>query len=316
MQLQQKETRFRAYKLGQKGSLFSYFDGVNFTLIEAVISKKSKEQLKEELQTCGIIQRGYIDCLHITSWDSDHCEKNALSEILSWLKPRRIEYPGYPIGNIQNQIDCYFLISSYEKRMRTEFVSVETTPVTVDFVYKLPLYTQWIYQDVFFANPKTFPNPNDNSSIKLFRTGCFSVLSLGDVEHEKVKEYLKNEWLIANEVDVMILAHHGADNSINSKDFFEYVNPKIVVCSSDYDNQYEHPRLTVRTRLAGCNIPLKTTKNGDVIIVSTGNHKSNFSVQDLISDNEVQRGRMVNYKSKRAIEYDRRNQMNRLRGFY
>lgn len=27
---------------------------------------------------CKVDKKGYIDCLHITSWDSNHCEKNLL----------------------------------------------------------------------------------------------------------------------------------------------------------------------------------------------------------------------------------------------
>lgn len=36
-----------------------------------------------------------ISLLHITSWDVDHCNPNELCDILCYLKPQRIQYPGY-----------------------------------------------------------------------------------------------------------------------------------------------------------------------------------------------------------------------------
>ena len=67
--LQAKPTRFRAYQLGSAGSSFSYFDGSHFTLIEARITDQSRPCLEAELNACGVRT---INCLHITSWDTDH----------------------------------------------------------------------------------------------------------------------------------------------------------------------------------------------------------------------------------------------------
>jgi len=74
-----KCTRFRAYQLGNAGSSFSYFDGNNFTLIEARLTDLSRTYLEWELRNCG---RTQIYGLHITSWDVDHCAKKELEIIL------------------------------------------------------------------------------------------------------------------------------------------------------------------------------------------------------------------------------------------
>ena len=63
----------------------------------------------EELK---MLNKQYIDCLHITSWDQDHCEFEELSLILENLKPRRIEYPGY-LPHTDNARKCKRLIESY-----------------------------------------------------------------------------------------------------------------------------------------------------------------------------------------------------------
>ncbi len=45
-----------------------------------------------EMRSCN---KERIDILHITSWDTDHCNFSELKEILQTLKPWKIEYPGY-----------------------------------------------------------------------------------------------------------------------------------------------------------------------------------------------------------------------------
>src|SRR6516162_2083813 len=90
--LQKRFTRFRAYQLGNPGSSFSYFDGEKFTLIEARLTDLSRPRVKKEMEICDVSR---IACLHITSWDTDHCAENELEEILYTLFPKKIEYPGY-----------------------------------------------------------------------------------------------------------------------------------------------------------------------------------------------------------------------------
>ncbi len=290
MKLKQKYTRFRAYQLKQPGSLFSYYDGSSFTLIEAFITKDCLDSLKEELEICKVGEKGYIDCLHITSWDKDHCDKHSLKEILRVLKPKRIEYPGYPISDIENQKESVRVINEYLESMKARSISIVAKAINPIYTKTLQSYTKWNYSNILFSNPKNFEQANDNSTIKLFRTGSFTVLSLGDVDHEDVKKHLLRSWLIKNEVDVLLIAHHGSDNNVNTIGFFESVKPTLVICSSDYDNKYEHPREVVRKRLNDLSIPFKTTKNGDVIVESTGDNTSNFSVQDLMSNNTQQKG--------------------------
>ena len=70
----------------------------------------------------------------------------------------------------------------------------------------------------------------------------------------------------------MILAHHGADNGFTNKPFLARVDPQLAICSSDYDNQYDHPREEIRELLHERKIRLMTTKTGDVVVMSTGSH--------------------------------------------
>lgn len=88
-----------------------------------------------------------------------------------------------------------------------------------------------------------------------------------------------------NEVDVMIMAHHGADNGFTTKDFYKKIDPKIAICSSDYSNQFDHPRTEIRNLLYQEGINLYTTKTGDVVVYC--NDTKTVHVANLISNSEV-----------------------------
>jgi len=110
-------------------------------------------------------------------------------------------------------------------------------------------------------------------------------LSLGDLEKEEIANYLLSTGdLIKKEVDVMILAHHGADNGFTSPRFIQAISPKVAICTSNYDNQYEHPKQEIRNLLYENEVTLYTTKTGDVVIESTDLHETNYRCVNLKSD--------------------------------
>ena len=88
-----------------------------------------------------------------------------------------------------------------------------------------------------------------------------------------------------SETDIMILAHHGADNGFTTDNFVRTIKPKIAVCSSNYDNQFEHPRQEIRDILYRNDIPLFTTKTGDVIV--SCNEDNVAHVYNYITDGTV-----------------------------
>ena len=91
--------------------------------------------------------------------------------------------------------------------------------------------------------------------------------------------------MFKREIDVLILAHHGGRLSHETpKKFFKIVKPRVAVCSSNFDNQFEHPRPVVRERLSKLGIPLFTTKTGDIVIESAPPHDSSFRVYNLKAD--------------------------------
>lgn len=258
--LQTVPTRFRAYQLGNAGASFSYCDGKTFTLIEARVTDISRPNLVTELKKCG---KSRIDTLHITSWDKDHCNHSELLEILKTWSPTRIEYPGYDpsteCGNV-----CKTTIEQYCKDLRDR-KGIAMTPT---YIKSLKSITGYGYQDVVYHPKSLVKKPNDNSTVKLFRTGCFNVLSLGDVESTDIAALLKACSTARKEVDVLILPHHGADNGFMTSDLLDEIKPKLAVCAANNSNQYSHPAPTIRTLLTNKGIQIATTVRGDILVCS------------------------------------------------
>lgn len=271
-------TRFRAYQLGEIGSSFSYFDGTTFTLIEARVTDLNRPRLISELAFCG---QDRVGCLHITSWDNDHCGKADLEEILDTWVPRRIEYPGYAPDSDTGK-ECLDLIRTYKRQQIAAIIQKIDPP----YIQSLGTAVNLGYRDVFY-HPKYFSeNHNDNSTIKLFRTGCFNMASLGDVESSDISSWLRRCRIFNSEVDVLILAHHGADNGFTSQRFLREVRPTVAVCSSNYDNQFDHPDGNIRELLDKFRIPIYTTKTGDIVVRSLHPHTKQFQVINLKADSE------------------------------
>lgn len=252
-----KATRFRAYQLGTKGSSFSYTVGNHITLIEARYNDVNKSNIISEVKRIGETR---IDCLHITSWDEDHCTYSELQNILKDLRPWRIEYPWYT-PDTENGKESKKLIEKYIKDN-----SITGLAVSPDYINGLEAGKELKYNDILYNPTSESDKHNDNSLVKFFRHGKFTLLSLGDCEDSAIAKSIMGCNLASSEVDVMILAHHGADNGFTTKEFIEKIKPKVAICSSNYDNQFEHPKQEIRTILYEAGVPLYTTKTGDVII--------------------------------------------------
>jgi len=289
--LQHKFTRFRAYQLGAEGSSFSYFKGDHFTLIEARLTDVNRPQLKNELKACGV---SAIHCLHITSWDKDHCAESELEEILGTWSPEKIEYPGYD-PHSDTGISCLSIIQDYKAKKAKKIVRIDPP-----YIASLDDATRWGYRNIFYWPTQIDEeNSNNNSTVKFFRSGCFNVLSFGDLENESLSGYFKGRADLQSETDIMILAHHGADNGFTTKSLLKKLNPTVTICSSNYDNKFEHPKEEIRELLHELNIPIFTTKTGDVIIESIAPHKRRYAVWNLIANSEEVSSKHE-YKSKKS----------------
>jgi competence protein ComEC len=289
-------TRFRAYHLGCPGSSFSYFADGHFTVIEGRLTAESRPQLEYEMSArCGVDR---ADLLHITSWDADHCNKHELLDLLNMIQPLKIECPGYDPYTDHGE-GCLEIIGDYRDRRRNTVEIPEIRHVTPDYIRCLVPAERRAFSNTLFNPFHISENANDNSTVKLFRKGSFNVLSLGDVEASKIGARLRRSSILCAETDVMVLAHHGADNGFTNKKFLTHLEPTLAICSADYNNQYDHPRDEIRELLHEQGIRLMTTKTGDVIVRSIGNHAGRYQAVNLIGKNVTESSR-VEFVSKKS----------------
>lgn len=289
-------TRFRAYQLDSDGSSFSYFAGGHFTLIEARLNDSNAPSLEREMAECGAET---VNCLHITSWDDDHCSASELPALLEALRPVKIECPGYEPSS-DNGKECRRIIRSYEAGRQKSNRPVELRFITPEYIASLGVAERLAFQSVLY-NPRHIDTDctNNNSTVQLFRAGSFNLLSLGDVESHEISARLRRAKFLTREVDVMILAHHGADNGFTNKKFLTHLEPELAICSSNYKNQYDHPSEEIRNLLHEHGIRLMTTKTGDVIIMSIGDHTGDFRAINLRA-NSTEISSQCTFRSKKA----------------
>jgi competence protein ComEC len=252
------KTRFRAYQLGTAGSSFSYSVDNHFTLIEARLNETNAPHVVKEMKIAGC---NTIDCLHITSWDQDHCNYEELKSILQYIKPKRIVYPGYVPHTDSGKNSLKAIISYCINN------NASKSEVSPDYVNSLGAAEKFKYNDIIYNPIEESDNSNNNSIVQLFRGGRFTVLSLGDCEEVSIATRIMRCGIASSETDVLILAHHGADNGFTSKEFIQAIKPKIAVCSSNYDNMFDHPKQEIRNLLYQEGVTLYTTKTGDVVII-------------------------------------------------
>jgi len=263
-------------------------------LIEGRLCEANESSIKQELEICGLDR---ISTLHITSWDQDHCAPSQLKKILDEFKPTKVEYPGYkPHTDSGNQ--SLDILKAYKtKSFKPLIISI-----TPEYIESLDAACNYGYQNVTYW-PKEIDeeNANNNSTVKQFRSGSFNVLSLGDVESTQISSYLRRIRSIYSEVDIMIMAHHGADNGFTTSAFLKEVKPTFAIATSNYGNQFDHPKPEIRAFLHKYDVQLFTTKTGDVIVQSIGNHTDQFEVINLkagsaeISSRHLGNARKVQY---------------------
>jgi len=272
------ETKFRAFQLDSPGSLFSYYKSNDYTLIEARLPKGGIEILRGDLNYHG---KDRIDTLHITSWDDDHCDWDSLSQIMNQFRPNRIEIPGYEPKSETGKA-CKKLIMQYDD-IHQRYIN-NVTIYNNETISNLTPATAWDTSNVVYKSLFDVDNSNDMSQIRLFRSSGFNVLSLGDCESKDIAiNLMQYATFIKNETDIIILPHHGSENTMLTPEFLDFCKPTLSICSSNYDNEYSHPRQSVVNLLTSKNVKSLTTKMGDIVVIKEVNEDT--KVYNYISNN-------------------------------
>lgn len=276
------------------------------TLIEARYTDVNRESIELELKACGVDK---ISTLHITSWDQDHCSPKQLQEIVEKFQPTKIEYPGYSPHTDSGE-ESLKIISAFKDKPKGPTRLVQVTPA---YIAGLKTAESYSYEHILY-HPKSIDpdSSNNNSTVKQFRTGSFNVLSLGDVESSHLSAGLRRQKTINAETDIMIMAHHGADNGFTTSGFLKKTRPTIAIATSNYDNQFEHPKPAVRSLLHKYDVRLFTTKTGDVVVFSVPPHTGKYKIVNLIAGStEVSSQYIAQAKKSRFLAFNADSQRNR-----
>lgn len=191
------------------------------------------------------------------------------------------------------------MILEYERKWTVKGHGVKAQRIDPPYISSLEAGQALGYRNIFYHPRQIYQASNDNSTVKFFRTGCFNVLSLGDVTDPSIATLLQNCRTLCREVDVMILAHHGADNGFTTRKLLEELDPTLAICTSNWGNQHDHPRPYIRSLLHEQSIPLYTTKCGDVVIASTGAHTMDYTVWDYMERGDALRD-VDTYRSRKS----------------
>lgn len=127
------------------------------------------------------------------------------------------------------------------------------------------------YLDIIAPVYYDYKEMNDFSIAARFVHGNNSFLFTGDLERFGELDLADSGAYLDS--DVLKVGHHGSAGS-SSGEFLAAVTPKIAVFEVAEINFYKHPRSAVLNRLgaAGCEAAYSTANNGNVVIISDGEH--------------------------------------------
>ncbi len=90
----------------------------------------------------------------------------------------------------------------------------------------------------YFLNTRLYDNENDNSNVIYTNIDGIDLLFMGDAEKDKEYDIINKYKL--NEIDILKVGHHGSKTS-STKEFIDYIKPKIGIISVKKNNKYNHP---------------------------------------------------------------------------
>jgi competence protein ComEC len=148
---------------------------------------------------------------------------------------------------------------------------------------KFPISWQWDGVDFSILSPfELLPYLGNNSSCVLkISSNNGSLLLTGDIE-EPVEYRLTHQFEAQLKSDVLLVPHHGSRTS-SSNDFINKVSAKIVLNSSGYDNQFNHPHPQIKQAYLQHNSQFYDTSNKGMISVKF--QQSGIEVNQYNSDN-------------------------------
>lgn len=144
-------------------------------------------------------------------------------------------------------------------------------PIRMDLELQYTDRIQWIYEKQYLTAGQgsltlipapSYETGNNSSMSILFQAEDCDILVTGDLHTEGEKHLLSSIRL--PEIDILVLGHHGADDS-TSMYLLNTAKPSVAVISVGQNNYYSHPHIRTLQRLEifGCKV-WRTDQNGTI----------------------------------------------------
>ncbi len=213
-----------------------------------------------------------LGCLgrHMPFWDRrinivvlSHPQKDHLQGLTSVLERFTVDY--FVRSDIDNDTEGFVKLLETIRR-KTIPIKLETTG---DRIMVGTTTLSFLWPSASQIAKKT-GEPNDNCLVFFLRYGTFDAVFPGDADSH-VERYYTGGPLADSDIELLKVPHHGSKTGMTD-DFIQWLHPKLAVISVG-KNSYGHPSSEAFGLLSSVGAKvLRTDRNGDIEIVSDGNH--------------------------------------------
>jgi len=234
------------FDVGKADSFFMQCSGQ--TLLMDAGKEDDGTYVAEQLRKMGIQT---IDHFIITHFDKDHV--GGAAQIINEFDVKNIYQPEYMKESDETAAYVAALAQNGAE------ATIITEPYTIDFGGAI-----LILHDA----PSEYDyDPSNNSSlITTIRHGEMNLLFTGDIEKERINDWLNQRVHIETDYDFLKVPHHGKYEKI-LPEFFEKVDAEYAVITSSNKNPEEVETLEA---LKDAGVKYYLTKNGDIYLESNG----------------------------------------------
>ena len=234
------------FDVGKADSFFMQCDGD--TLLMDAGKVDDGEYVTEQLRKMGIET---IDHFVITHFDKDHV--GGAAQIINEFDVKNIYQPEY----MKESDETAAYISALGQSGAEPMIITETYPI--DFGGAVIQLHNAIKEYDY--------DPSNNSSlITTINHGDMNLLFTGDIEKERIKDWLDQNAQVEVDYDFLKVPHHGKYEKI-LPEFFEKVDAEYAVITSSNKNPEEMETLEA---LKDAGVKYYLTKKGDIYLESNG----------------------------------------------
>ena len=208
--------RLRVYNTDGHGVMMSLFDEASFKVLESRYSENSLNNLNDEMTLAGC---STIDSLTISNWDDFYCLGTELKPLLDQTQPTEIDIPAY-LPETDNGKVCKKIINVFcnDSLFASKF---EAGPKTLINPTELE---DKEYSDIILGPRQKYQDAKNNSVVKLYWTGRFTILNTSLCMVADCAKDLE-ELLEGKPLDVLILSSTDGDNEFLDNSFLEHFAP-------------------------------------------------------------------------------------------